>query len=210
MDKTQESIIEGYIQHMLEHEERPASVSAFTEQLKYQEATFYKYFQSFDDLEKYFWKMISANVINIISRQDVYHSYSINEKLLAFYFTWIGELSTYRSYALLVARKKKIFELYPADFEQFKDEFQDFVAGLIEEGIATEEIARRQMINDKYKYLLWMQPVSIFNFWVKDTSENFEDTDALIEKTVHFSFDLMRANGLDSFFDLAKFHLQHF
>jgi hypothetical protein len=210
MDKTQESIVEGYIQYMLEHEERPASVSTFTEQLKYQEATFYKYFNSFDDLEKYFWKMLFTNVVDIISRQDVYHAYSINEKLLAFYFTWIGELGAYRSYALLVARKKKIFELYPADFEQFKDAFQNFVAGLIEEGIATEEIARRQMITDKYKYLLWMQPVSIFNFWVKDTSENFEDTDALIEKTVHFSFDLMRANGLDSFFDLAKFHLQHF
>jgi hypothetical protein len=209
MDKTQKNIIEGYIQYMLEHEERPASVSAFTELLAYQEPTFHKYFKSFEELEKYFWKMLFDDVVLKISEQDVYQSYSINEKLLAFYFTWIGELTAYRSYALLVARKQKIFELYPSDFGQFKDAFQDFVAGLIEEGIATEEIARRQMITDKYKYLLWMQPVSIFKFWVKDTSENFEDTDALIEKTVNFSFDLMRSNGLDSFFDLAKFHIQH-
>ncbi len=210
MDNTQENIIEAYIQHMLEHEIRPASVAAFTDQLNYPEATFYNYFQSFDDLEKKIWKALFANVLNIISRQDVYQAYSINEKLLAFYFTWIGELAEYRSYAMLVARKKKFFELYPSDFEQFKDAFQDFIADLIEEGLATEEIARRQMITDKYKFFLWMQPVSIFNFWVKDTSENFEDTDALIEKTVNFSFDMMRTNGLDSLFDLAKFHIQHF
>ena len=43
----------------------------------------------------------------------------------------------------------------------------------------------------------------------KAESENFEDTDALIEKTVNFSFDLMRSNTIDSLFDLAKFHIQH-
>jgi len=66
------------------------------------------------------------------------------------------------------------------------------------------------LVTDKYKYLLWWQPVSIVKFWVKDKSKDFEDTDALIEKTVNFSFDLMRSNGMDSFFDLAKFHVQHF
>ena len=81
---------------------------------------------------------------------------------------------------------------------------------LVQEGLSTEEIAKRQLISDKYKYLLWAQPVSIFKFWVKDESDNFEETDALIEKTVNFSFDLMRSNSLDSFFDLAKFHVQHF
>ena len=76
--------------------------------------------------------------------------------------------------------------------------------------LGTEEIANRMLITDKYKYLLWYQPVSIIKFWIKDESENFENTDALIEKTVNFSFDLMRSNGIDSFFDLAKFHIQHF
>lgn len=210
MDKSQTKIIEEYIRFMLEHEERPASVEAFTELLKFQEDTFYKYFKSFEELEKYFWKMLFDDVLSKISNQDVYRSYSINEKLLTFYFSWIEVLDEHRSYALLVNRRKSVFELYPSDFDWFKDSFQAFVAGLIEEGLATEEIARRQMITDKYKYLLWMQPVAIFKFWIKDTSENYEDTDALIEKTVNFSFDLMRSNSLDSFFDLAKFHIQHF
>ena len=92
----------------------------------------------------------------------------------------------------------------------FHEHQWEAISNLVEEGVATQEIAKRLYITDKYHYALWSQPVSIIKFWVKDESKNFEDTDALIEKTVNFSFDLMNPNGFDSFFDLAKFHIQHF
>lgn len=210
MDKTQEKIVHEYIKYLLENRNQPPSIPAFTDSLKLKESTFYKYFKSFDDLERSFWKILFEGVKSDIESQEVYASYSINEKLLAFYYAWVEQLKEYRSYAVYVANKEWFYEMYPAQFEQFKKSFQDFAGNLIEEGLATQEIARRQLIVDKYKYLLWAQPVSIFKFWVKDESDNFEETDALIEKTVNFSFDLMRSNSLDSLFDLAKFHIQHF
>jgi hypothetical protein len=210
MDKTQEKITHEYIKYVLEQNKRPASVANFSESIKLKESTFLRYFNSFDHLEKSFWKLLFDEVKQTIENQEVYASYSINEKLLAFYYTWIEQLMDYRSYAIYVSKQERIYELYPAQFDLFRDGFLDYVDGLIEEGLATEEIARRQMISDKYKYLLWAQPVSIWKFWVKDESDQFEDTDALIEKTVNFSFDLMRSNSLDSLFDLAKFHIQHF
>jgi hypothetical protein len=210
MDKTQQKITHEYIKYALENNKRPASIANFSESIKVKESTFFKYFKSFDHLEKSFWKHLFEEVQRTIENQEVYASYSINEKLLAFYFTWIEQLVEYRSYAIHVSKQERIYELYPAQFDLFRDGFLDYAGGLIEEGLATEEIARRQMIADKYKYLLWAQPISIFKFWVKDQSDQFEDTDALIEKTVNFSFDLMRSNSLDSLFDLAKFHIQHF
>jgi hypothetical protein len=154
--------------------------------------------------------MLFDDVKKNIESQEVYLSYSINEKLLAFYYSWVEQLKDYRSYAIYVSKQERLYELYPAQFDLFKGGFQDYAGELIEEGMVTEEIAKRQLISDKYKFFLWAQPVSIFKFWVKDESDQFEDTDALIEKTVNFSFDLMRSNSLDSFFDLAKFHIQHF
>ncbi len=209
MDKPQEKIINEYIRHLLENDRRPRSVFDFTDSIKKKESAFYKYFNSFDDLEKGFWKITFDEVVSALRDQDVYHDYSVNEKLLAFYFSWIEKLTEYRSYAKYVAKKERLYEWFPGNFELFKDAFQQYAGELVEEGLATEEIARRQMITDKYKYLLWAQAVSIFKFWVKDESERFEDTDALIEKSVNFAFDLMRSNGLDSFFDLAKFRIQH-
>lgn len=210
MDKASDKIVHEYIKYLLEHHKQPASVMAFTDQLKLKESTFFKYFKSFDHLKKSFWKVLFEKVKADIESQEVYQSYSINEKLLAFYYSWIEILKDYRSYAVYVSKNEKFYEFYPSEFELFRKAFIDFVNGLIEEGLATDEIAKRQMIDDKYKYVLWTQPVSIFKFWVKDESENFQDTDALIEKTVNFSFDLMRSNSLDSLFDLAKFHIQHF
>ncbi len=210
MDKTQNRIVQQYIKYVLEHKSRPASLVSFVDDLKIKESTFLKYFNSFDHLERTIWKSIFEDVRDSIQAEDVYESYSVNEKLLAFYYSWIETLKDYRSYAIYVAGKERFYELYPSQFEDFKHDFEDFAKSLVEEGLATEEIARRRFINDSYKHIAWAQPVSIFKFWIKDESDNFEDTDALIEKTVNFSFDLMRSNSIDSFFDLAKFHIQHF
>ena len=209
MDKTQEKISREYFKYLLENQKQPPSIPAFMDQLKLKEGTFIKYFKSFNHLEQSFWRTLFEEVLADIQAQEVYQSYSINEKLLAFYYSWIEQMKDYRSYSRYIVDQEKFYEWYPSQFELFKQSFQDYVGSLVEEGLATEEIARRQLITGKYKYLLWSQPVSIFKFWIKDESDNFEDTDALIEKTVNFSFDLMRSNTLDSFFDLAKFHVQH-
>lgn len=210
MDKTQKRIFKHYIDYVLEHKKQPKSIHAFIEDLRINETAFLKYFSSFDQLEKEFWKIIFEDTISKLETQEVYSSYSVNEKLLAFYFTWIEELKDYRNYVQYVIKRERIYELYPSSFESFKQSFELFSSRLIEEGITTQEIAERRLLTDKYQYVLWYQPVSIVKFWVKDKSKDFEDTDALIEKTVNFSFDLMRSNGIDSFIDLAKFHIQHF
>jgi AcrR family transcriptional regulator len=178
--------------------------------LKLKETTFYQHFNSFEQLEKDIWQDIFERTQQAIMQEDEYSPYSVNEKLLAFYFTWIETLKEVREYVAFVIREESVFEFYPACFDKFKHSFEQFGAQLVEEGIATGEIASRMFITDKYSKVLWYQPVSLVKFWVKDQSENFADTDALIEKTVNFSFDVMRSNSLDSFFDLAKFHIRHF
>jgi Tetracyclin repressor-like, C-terminal domain len=49
----------------------------------------------------------------------------------------------------------------------------------------------------------------ILDFWVKDKSKGFENTDAMIEKSVNTAFDLMGSTALDSVLDFAKFMYQN-
>lgn len=210
MDKTKEKLVKSYIDYVLEKGKRPTSVHSFVEEIKLKEGTFFKYFTSFEQLEKDFWVNIFESTLKSIEAEDVYTTYSVNEKLLSFYFAWIETLKDYREFTSFTIKEERIYEVYPSAFELFKKSFEQFGNQLVEEGIATGEIANRMFISDKYKLALWYQPVTIVKFWLKDKSENFADTDALIEKTVNFSFDLMRSNTIDSFFDLAKFHIQHF
>lgn len=210
MDTTKRKILSKYVDFIQHHKKPPKSIGSFMQELKMKESTFLRFFDSFKQLEKEYWRSTFEIVLQNIQRQEVYESYSVNEKLLAFYFAWIEEVKGYREFVKYTIKEERIYELYPDSFELFKKDFEDYCEALISEGLATEEVAKRLYITDKYKYLLWYQPVSIIKFWTKDQSKDFEDTDALIEKTVNFSFDMMRSNGMDSLFDLAKFHIQHF
>ena len=61
-------------------------------------------------------------------------------------------------------------------------------------------------IQDKgYKESAWAQLLFTIQFWLNDTSLNFEKTDLLIEKSIRAVFDLAEATPLNSVFDFAKF-----
>jgi len=209
MDEIKERIYKAYATWVTENGKRPEFIEAFVIEATITEETFKTYFDSFESLEKSFWKDLFVESIERTSSQSEFTSYSVNEKLLGYYFTWMEVMKEFRDFIVFSLNKRGFPELYPSEFEWMKKYFEEVVGQLIDEGVASGEIAGRPWITDKYKHLLWSQPVTIIRFWVKDTSENFSGTDALIEKTVNFSFDLMRSNSLDSFVDLAKFHFQH-
>ena len=45
----------------------------------------------------------------------------------------------------------------------------------------------------------------LMKFWIEDTSEQFEKTDAAIEKSVNTAFDVFDNTPLDTLLDFGKF-----
>lgn len=209
MDKAKNHIYKAYTKWVAENKTRPEFIEAFIIEAGISQPIFLKHFNTFNSLEQCFWRDIFEEAVTLAAAQSEFSSYSVNEKMLGIYFTWMELLKAYRDFAAFVMNDLPVYSIYPSILVSMKSYFEKVAGQLIEEGIATGEIASRPWITNKYSSLLWSQPVMIIRFWVKDTSENFADTDALIEKTVNFSFDLMRSNSLDSFVDLAKFHFQH-
>jgi hypothetical protein len=61
--------------------------------------------------------------------------------------------------------------------------------------------------------VLTLQLLSIYQFWKNDRSEDQEETDAFIEKSVKLAHDLSNAFPTESIFDYSKFlykNLKHF
>jgi hypothetical protein len=50
-----------------------------------------------------------------------------------------------------------------------------------------------------------MQALFVLRYWTKDDSNQFEMTDAAIEKAVNLSFQLISTNTIDSLLDFGKF-----
>lgn len=203
-------ILEGFVEHVLEHGSAPKSVFKFAKDLKMKEEEFYTYFTSFESIKSAIWVSIFDSTLEQIEAQEVFKEYSVREKFLSFLFTWIEELKKNRSYLLsLYQDKTKSMKSLPMDAREFKEKFKDFAGEIILEGKETQEIANRPILSDRYDEALWLQVAFIFRYWLDDRSPSFEKTDAAIEKSVNLSFDLMGKSALDSFLDFAKFLYQN-
>lgn len=203
-------ILEGFVEHVLEHGSAPKSVFKFAKDLKMKEEEFYTYFTSFESIKSAIWVSIFESTLEQIESQEVFKEYSVREKFLSFLFTWIEELKKNRSYLLsLYQDKAQSMKSLPMDAKEFKERFKDFAGEIILEGKETQEIANRPIISDRYDEALWLEVAFIFRYWLDDRSPRFEKTDAAIEKSVNLTFDLMGKSALDSFLDFAKFLYQN-
>ncbi len=206
-----EKIREAYIDYLLEHGEKPVSVYKFMKMLKMKESVFYDYYNAFSAIEKDIWKSYFDETISRITSEGVYNEYTVREKLLAFYYTWIEVLKSNRSYVSYSAQKieRKGMTWNNTDFlKPFKAAFLDFANDLLAEGKETEEIVDRPLLSNRYDDGLWQQLLFVLKFWINDDSRGFERTDEAIEKAVNLSFDLMSRSALDTAFDFAKFLYQ--
>jgi hypothetical protein len=206
MDKQQ--ILETYKVYLLENGKTPASVYAFCKVLNISESEFYAYYNSLEAIERVFWLVVFESTLKHLEQDPVYQSYSAREKLLAFYFLWIQKLRENRSFVLLKKDALKLYDIPKSNIlDDFKNAFYTYVDTLIKQGIETREVKERKYISDKYKHGFWLQALFVLNYWVEDTSNNFEMTDAAIEKAVDLSFRLIGEHTMDSLIDFGKFLL---
>lgn len=195
----------AYIQYWLENGKRPVSVYAFCQQLNATETDFYDSYASFDALEKDIWRAVLQETLDRLKGDQTYLAYSVREKLLAFYFLWVQQLREKRSYFLLQREKYLVPGPHLHQLDAFRDDFYEYIRGLIKEGQESGEIRERKFISDQYVHGFWIQAQFVLRYWLKDDSDRFEMTDAAIEKAVNLSFQLIGDHTIDSIIDFGKF-----
>ncbi|QHV93840.1 TetR/AcrR family transcriptional regulator [Spirosoma endbachense] len=221
--ETLEKIRKAYTEYVLENGKQPTSVFQFARKLKLAEADFYNDYASFDAIEADIWLTFFNQAKATVEADDTYQGYSVREKLLAFYYTWIELLKAQRSFVVYsfgrlraesstqgargrlsgsVSAKSQVLN-------PFKEAFFDYARDLLAEGRESKEVEPRPFITDRYPNALWAQTLYLLDFWVRDVSKNFEKTDTAIEKAVNTAFDLIGRSPLDTLFDFAKFIYQN-
>ncbi|MBO0951328.1 TetR/AcrR family transcriptional regulator [Fibrella forsythiae] len=232
--ETLEKIRKAYTEFVLENGKQPTSVFQFAKKLKLSEAEFYDYYASFDAIEADVWLTFFTDAKRAIEADATYQAYSVREKLLAFYYTWVEMLKAQRSFAVYsFSRLNPAGRRGVADdmasmspigkagmlgrrtngnsqvLMPFKEAFYDFARDLLAEGRESREVEPRPFLTDRYPNALWTQTLFILDFWVRDVSKSFEKTDTAIEKSVNTAFDLIGRSPLDTLFDFAKFAYQN-
>ncbi len=222
--ETNEKIRKAYTEYVLEHGKQPASVFQFAKKLKLPETEFYTYYASFDAIEADVWLAAFDQARQTVESDPTYQTYSVREKLLAFFYTWIEVLKSQRSFVVYsfsrirgeqpatagpAPARHRMSALRSMTLQPFREAFDDYARDLMAEGRESREVEPRPFLTDRYPKALWAETLLILDFWVRDVSKNFEKTDTVIEKAVNTTFDLIGRSPLDSLFDLAKFMYQN-
>jgi AcrR family transcriptional regulator len=208
-DELRMRLMDAYKEYVLIHGEPPRSVFAFCRDNNIREDEFYNHFSSFESVVKAIWQSFIENTVEVLNQSPEYSDFGFREKLLSFYYTLIETMKQNRSYILATYKKRSDREILPAYMKGLRAAFKEYINGLIETGLQTEEIKKRQFISDKYDEGLWIQFLFVLNFWIHDDSKSFEKTDAAIEKAVKLSTELMSDSAFDSFIDFTKFVIQN-
>ncbi|WP_234733869.1 TetR/AcrR family transcriptional regulator [Tellurirhabdus bombi] len=219
-----EKIRKAYTEYVLEHGTPPPSVYQFAKKQKITEGEFYEHYPSFEAIEADIWLAAFTQARQTVEGDDVYQTYSVREKLLAFYYTWIEVLKGQRSFFVFsygriretsaqrgspLAGRLGQRWMASSVWKPFKEAFYDFSRDLLAEGRESKEVEPRPFLSNRYADGLWTQTLLLLDFWINDVSKGFEKTDTAIEKSVNTAFDLIGRSPLDSLFDLAKFMYQN-
>ena len=136
------------------------------------------------------------NTINDCQQDENYRQYSSREKMLAFVFTFLQNLNETES---TIIWQNRFTYLKP-----IKQEVNSYFDSLIFEATNSGEIQARPFIANYYTYVLYTAFLSVLVFWSNDRSEDRQNTDVMVEKTVHFAFDMLAPNAIDSGIDLLQ------
>jgi hypothetical protein len=204
-----EKLQEAFIQFINKNNRMPRSINELIEETGILESEFYEVFKSLSELEESIWDDFIEEVLRRIKAETVYHTYSAREKFLAFEYTLLEVIKEYRSF---VGKSLNGFQTFDnlsfPQIKSFRKKYKIWAQEVIDEGIESGEVKNRPLLSDKYVDVLWLQVWFNVQYWLKDKSKDFEQTDAAIEKSLNMSCDFFGHTPLDSAFDFAKFLFQ--
>lgn len=202
---TVEKIVKSYMQYVLENEKPPVSVYKFCKESKFKEADFYRYFGSFQALQKHIWVLFYENSASVISTAEGFESLSSKDKLLTFYYTFFEVLAANRSYILQVLENNSKEFKHLMQLSGLRKNVVVFAEELVMNDNAEKTLKITKRSEKIFAEAAWVQTLFILKFWLNDSSPAFEKTDLVIEKSVRVVFDVFDSTPLESLLDFGKF-----
>lgn len=197
--------LKGYIDFELMNGRAPHSELELCKSKRWKEETFFEKYKSLQHLRKAILQEVLRSTTDLLSEDDNYPAFNSREKMLALFYTLFEEMKGLRSYLLTRYSTMKDNFYNKEDWADFKTDFRARTNAIIEEGLSTEEIQSRPVITNQYHKGFDTAFAYVFKMWISDTTDEFQTTDAAIEKSVNLGYELMSKGALDAILDFGKF-----
>lgn len=204
-EKKSPDIIFSFMQEVLLKERYPKSVYKFCKKYQIEEAYFYKKYPSLERVKQAIWLAFYENTHSLLEQNPDFVNASRKDRLLMFYFTFFEVLLLNRSYVLFSLGQAQKGMAKWSSLKLLRTSTLAFAAELIEEGNEEKQLKIAQNPVRLFSQAAWAQLLFLMKFWMEDQSDDFEKTDALIEKSVQVAFEVFDNTRLEKIIDLGKF-----
>ncbi|NHM00732.1 TetR family transcriptional regulator C-terminal domain-containing protein [Flavobacterium difficile] len=202
---SEDLIVSAYTDYCLTHGKKPNSVYEFAKLNGMDESDFYQFFASFEFLEKQYFVSMFTYTLELLEKNEAFQTYDSANKLSAFYFTFFEMATANRSFIMHLLKENKNAMKNLGKLSKLREVYLDYALTVLDKPIKIEQETVVKIQDKVLQEASWLQFLSIFNFWMKDESANFEKTDIFIEKSVKASFDLAYNIPTQSIVDFGKF-----
>ncbi len=202
---TKEKIISAYMEWVLSKEKAPLSIFKFSKENNFTEAEFYENFGSFDGLQMEIWNSFYTKTIILANKDENYSTYSNQEKMLTFFYTFFEMLTLNRSYILFSLKEHRNMMKNLSQLSGLRKNVKHFAAELIRENNEDKQLKILKQSVVVFSEGAWIQTLFLLKYWMDDNSAGFENTDIAIEKSVRAIFDIFDTKPLESVLDFGKF-----
>ena len=202
---TDDTIIEMYMDYVLEHEAVPKSIYKFCKLNKIEETDFYGFFGSVEGIQKTIWRKFYTNTEHLLQKNEEYENFSNKDKMLTFFYTFFELLTLNRSYVLFALGEHKSMLKNLEQLKGLRKHIKAYATDLIEDGNADKNLKITKHNPKLFSEGAWLQFLFVLKFWMDDSSRGFEKTDMAIEKSINTIFDVFDNTPLENIIDFGKF-----
>lgn len=200
MDKI--ALKNAYIHFLLNQNERPKNVFVFANELSINEADFYQFFASFESIEA---DVIATALEETITTIETEGKTDPKQALAQLYHSYFHKLTENRSLMLILLNggQKNLQNL--KKLTQIRTVYLSFIRSI---NLQISDFGNHtigQIMHKSVAEVSWGQFIFTLNFWINDSSENFEKTHILIDKCINTGFDLLNKSTIESIVDLGQF-----
>ena len=193
----QQELLKIYLDFFIKEGRLPYHEAELAKQSGIDEKALYAEYNSLQAIEARLFRNWAEETLASCAADPSFENYGAREKMLAVSFTLLETLKEHRSLVKAILARKPGLLRNPV-VKGMQVPFGDFFQALVVSGTSTGEIVARPLIGPQYKNILWWKILVIIQFWLKDESQYFEQTDVAVERSVHLAIDLMAPNALDS------------
>jgi hypothetical protein len=155
------------------------------------------------------WYSIFDSTRKLVEEDETFNLLSAKEKLLTLNYYHFDGLSNHRDF--IVGQLLSVTGAATICFQmkKYRKVFHDIVDPIIEKAIQENSLRPIPLIDRSYFKFFWVQHLFLLRYWASDESQEYENTIALIEKSMRSSFDFMSNGEIKSSLDLWKFLFQN-